>query len=117
MPEILSLLGILLALLLVLGGSYLVTRWAGMGLAGRFGLSGGGRIRVLERVATGRDQALLVVQAAERYFLLGSSPSGWTLLAELTQEEGELWTPSPGVSAPGKMPDFRTLFQRMREKK
>ena len=33
--EVLSLLGILLVLLLVLGGCYLFTRWAGVGLGGR----------------------------------------------------------------------------------
>ena len=37
--EVLSLLGILLVLLLVLGGCYLFTRWAGVGLGGRLGLT------------------------------------------------------------------------------
>lgn len=119
MQGVFSLLGILLVLLLVLGGSYLFTRWAGMGLAGRFGLSGAGRIRVLERVSLGRDQSLLVVQAANRYFLLGSSPSGFSLLAELTEEEGELWSAPPPSDGPasGKPPDFRALLKRAREKK
>ena len=119
MPEVLSLLGILLVLLLVLGGSYLVTRCMGMGLASRFGLSGGQHVRVLERVTLGRDHALLVVQAAKRYFLLGSSPSGWTLLAELTEEEGELCTSPPPSAGPdlGKTPDFRAMLKRLREKK
>ena len=35
--EVLSLLGILLVLLLVLGGCYLFTRWAGVGLDRLFG--------------------------------------------------------------------------------
>ncbi len=119
MPAVFSLLGILLVLLLVLGGSYLFTRWAGMGLAGRFGLPGAGHVRVLERVTLGRDQSLLVVQAAERYFLLGSSPSGFSLLAELTAEEGELWSAPPpsGGPASANAPDFRALFKRLREKK
>ena len=117
MQGVFSLLGILLVLLLVLGGSYLFTRWAGMGLAGRFGLSGAGRIRVLERVSL--DQSLLVIQAANRYFLLGSSPSGFSLLAELTEEEGELWSAPPPSDGPasGKPPDFRALLKRAREKK
>ena len=115
--EVLSLLGILLVLVLVLGGCYAFTRWAGTGLAGRFGVSPAGRqLRVLERLTAGRDQSLLVVKAAGRYFLIGSSPSGFSLLAELTQEEGALWeTPSDGAAkAP---PDFRSLLRQLREKK
>ena len=34
LQEMLSLLGVLLVLLLVMGGCYLGTRWAGSGLAG-----------------------------------------------------------------------------------
>ena len=40
--EVLSLLGILLVLLLVLAGCYLFTRWAGVGLGGRLGLTPSG---------------------------------------------------------------------------
>ena len=117
MPEVLSLLGILLMLLLVLGGCYLFTRWAGMGLAGRLGVSGGAHVRVLERVALGREQSLLVVQAAKRYFLVGSSPSGFSLLAELTEEEGQLWSAPPPSSGAAKPLDFRALLKGLREKK
>ena len=109
--EVLSLLGILLVLVLVLGGCYAFTRWAGTGPAGR-------QLRVLERLTTGRDQSLLVVKAAGRYFLIGSSPSGFSLLAELTQEEGALWeTPPPSDGAAKAPPDFRSLLRQLREKK
>ena len=119
MTELFSLFGILLVLLLVLCGCYVFTRWAGMGLAGRLGLPGAGHVRVLERVALGRDQALLVVQAANRYFLLGSSPSGFSLLAELTEEEGALWSgpPPSGGTAREKAADFRAMLRGLREKK
>ena len=40
-----------------------------------------------------------------------------TLLAELSQEEGEAWEPpAPPVGSEPKT-DFRALFQRLREKK
>ena len=120
--DVLSLLGILLVLLLVLAASYLVSRWAGqMGQGGRFSIGAPaacGRLRVLERLAVGRDQSLLVVKAAGRYFLIGSSPSGFSLLAELTQEEGALWeTPPPSDGAAKAPPDFRSLLRQLREKK
>ena len=120
--DVLSLLGILLVLLLVLAASWLVTRWAGqMGQGGRFSMTGSapGRLRVLDRLAVGRDQSLLVVQSAKRYFLIGSSPSGPSLLAELTEEEGELWTSPPSSDSPerGRPPDFAAILRRFREKK
>ena len=120
--DVLSLLGILLVLLLVLAASWLVTRWAGqMGQGGRFSMTGSapGRLRVLDRLAVGRDQSLLVVQVAKRYFLIGSSPSGSSLLAELTEEEGELWTSPPSSDSPerGRPPDFAAILRRFREKK
>ncbi|MCI9165357.1 MAG: flagellar biosynthetic protein FliO [Oscillospiraceae bacterium] len=116
--EVLSLLGILLVLLLVLGGCYLFTRWAGVGLGGRLGLTpSGGRLRVLERLPVGRDQALLVVEAANRHFLLGSSPSGLSLLAELTEEEAALWTSPPPSGGGQQGPDFRQWLGKLREKK
>ena len=119
MEPLLSLIGLLAVFLLVLAGAYFFTRWAGMGLVGRFGLPGAGHVRVLERVTLGRDQSLLVVQAAERYFLLGSSPSGFSLLAELTAEEGELWSSPPSSDSPAqdRPPDFTAILRRFREKK
>lgn len=118
--EVLSLLGILLVLLLVLGGCYLFTRWAGVGLGGRLGLTpSGGRLRVLERLPVGRDQALLVVEAANRHFLLGSSPSGFSLLAELTEEEGAMWAcpPASGGTQEKAPLDFQEWIRKFREKK
>jgi len=117
--DLLSLLGILLVLLLVLAGCWLFTRWAGTGLAG-YGFAPGvqRRMKVLERMPVGKDQTLLVVRVADRYFLLGSSPSGFSLLAELTEEEGSLWAETPADSdAGGKPPDFREFIRKRREKK
>ena len=78
--SLLSLLGMVAVLLLVLGACWLFTRWAGTGLAGHFGVPVDRRqMKVVERLAVGRDQALLVVQLAGRTFLIGSSPSGFSL--------------------------------------
>ena len=94
--EILSLLGALLVIVLVLGGSYFFTRWAGTHLNGGLLPRGGGsRMRILDRISIGRDQQLLVVQAGRRYLLLGSSADRLTLLTELTAEEGAQWQIPP----------------------
>ena len=119
MQSLLSALGMLLAVLLVLAGAYAFTNWAGKNLGG-FGsvLGGSGQIEVLDRAGVGKDQALLVVRAGQRYLLIGSCPAGMTLLAELTREEGENWKPSgPQAGAERKrFTDFRALLGRLREK-
>ena len=100
---ILSVIGLLAVVLLVLAGAYAFTRWAGRSLGGGLmaGLGGGRRLQVLDRAGLGKDQTLLVVRAGQRYLLLGSTPAGLTLLAELSQEEAqELYAPSPGQPAP-----------------
>lgn len=118
-PEVLSVLGLLAVVLLVLAGAYLFTRWAGQNLGGGLlSARSGSRLQVLDRAAVGRDQNLLVVRAGQRYLLLGSTPAGLTLLAELTREEGENWEPpAPPQGPEQKHPmDFRALMQRLREK-
>lgn len=114
--EVSSLLGIILVLLLVMAGCYLFTRWAGTGLGVGFGVGGGERLKVVERLPVGRDQALLVVHFADRYLLLGSSPAGFSLLAELTEEEGAQWTSAAQPMDKTGM-DFRELVRKLREKK
>ena len=117
--DLLSLLGILLVLLLVLGACWLFTRWAGTGLSGHLGIPAAGRqMKILERLPVGRDQALLAVQLGVRYFLVGSSPSGFSLLCELTEEEGALWAvPPSGTTAGGNALNFREIMGKFREKK
>ena len=116
--EIVSLLGALLVIVLVLGGSYFFTRWAGTHLNGGLLPRGGGsRMRILDRISIGRDQQLLVVQAGRRYLLLGSSADRLTLLTELTAEEGAQWQiPPSDASQNRKAPDFGALLQKLREK-
>lgn len=119
--QALSVLGLLAVVLLVLVSAYFFTRWAGKNLGGGLigALGGSGRMEVLDRATLSRDQSLLVVRAGERYLLLGCTPTGLTLLTELTREEGENWIPPvPPRDPVGKRtPDFRALMQRLREKK
>ena len=118
-PQILSVLGLLAVVLLVLVGAYFFTRWAGQNMGGGLFDLRSGQLQVLDRAALGRDQALLVVKAGQRYLLLGSSTAGVTLLAELPREEGECWEAPVSPQGPeGKQsPNFRALMRRLKEKK
>ena len=49
------------------------------------------QFQILDRLALGREEALLLVRAGERYFLLGVTPSGISNLAEFSGEEAEGW--------------------------
>ena len=117
--QVLSVLGLLAVVLLVLAGAYLFTRWTGLNLGGGFLAARGSQLQVVDRVSTGRDQAVLVIKAGQRCLLLGSSPAGLTLVAVLTHEEGENWSPPTPQEGPEqkRVPDFRALMQRLKEKK
>lgn len=99
--EIGTLLGMLLAVALVLVLAYVCTRL----LAGRGALlsrSGGrsGNLRVMERLALGREQSVILVQMGARRVLLGVTPSQITLLRELSEEEAALWDEPQGPQNP-----------------
>ena len=118
--DLLSLLGMLAVVLLVLVGAYLFTHWAGKGglLTPYMASPGGGQLQILDRLPLGKEQWLLVVRVGSRYFLLGSAPSGVSLVAELT-EEGALWhSPSShDGSSRHLMPEFGAILKHLRDKK
>ena len=93
MDSWLSLLWVVICVALILVLAYLFTRYvAARGLPNGFGGRGAEALRVLSRLPVGRDGTLAVVQAGERYFLLGITPSAISNLAEFTKEEAEAWS-------------------------
>ena len=93
--SLLSLLWLLVCVLVIVVLAYLFTKHVA-GRGGMLGLSGGNeRFKVLARLPLGRDQSVALVQAGERYLLLGVAPSGLSLVAELTKEEAEAMCAPP----------------------
>ena len=89
MPEVLRLL---IAVVIVLGCAYLFTRYA----AGNSSLlsprgKNGKLISVVEQTYMGRDRQIILIQAGDRYFLLGNTPTQITTLAEFSAQEVESW--------------------------
>jgi len=115
----LSLLWVLVCIVLILGLAYWFTRHvASRGGLGVLGADRGTeQLRVLARLALGRDQFLALVQAGERYLLLGVTPSSVSLLTELTQEEAKAWSeeqkPPP---PPGFQEALHTVLQQKRQR-
>ena len=108
-----SLLWLIICVILIIGLAYWVTRYvAGRGVFG--GLAGGRGLAILDQMILGRDQRVLLTQVGERYLLLGATPGGITLLAELTAEEAAAWRGSPEG---GDRPSFQEAFFTMLKQK
>ncbi|WP_320880466.1 flagellar biosynthetic protein FliO [Pygmaiobacter massiliensis] len=102
------LLGTVAAVVAVLFLSYWFTKYVVGGGALQKALpSGAGkRMQVLDQFVLGKDQKLLVVRVAQRYFLLGVSAAQMTNLAELTAEEAAAWQPDPAQEGEPTPPSF-----------
>ena len=117
--EIGTLLGMLLAVAVVLVLAYGCTRL----LAGRGGLlsrgvSLSGNLRVLERLALGREQSVAVVQVGDRRLLLGVTPAQITLLRELDEEEAAKWDePRPPEGISGTAMRFQDALREVLKQK
>lgn len=101
LDNILSLLWLLICVLAIVVLAYLFTKYVAGRNGGLLGAGGGtAQFKVLARLSLGRDQSLVLVQAGERYLLLGAAPSGVTLTAELTQEEAKALYQPPSDQPP-----------------
>lgn len=90
--------------------SYLCSKYLGKGLVRG---SSSRYMRMLDQMIVGQNRTLVIVQAGERYLLLGVGPDRISTLAELTEEDliplGEE-TGEPAV-------DFGRLLSRIGRKK
>ena len=107
-----SLLGMLIAIVLVIGLAYWFTRFVvGKGRIPSLGLGlRDEKLSVLAQTQIGKDQRLAVVQAGERYLLIGVTAQNISLLAELTAEEAAHWIPESRVEGDGQVPTFKQAF-------
>jgi flagellar biogenesis protein FliO len=117
--ELLSLLWVVVCVVLVIGLAYWFTKHV-VGKGGLHGLGGGQKnnaIQVIARTAVGKDQQLLLVQAGERYFLLGATAAGISLVAEFTEEEAKQWAEPPHQENGGQPPSFTEALQTVIKQK
>lgn len=111
---LLSLFWTFACVVLIIGLAYWFTRHvAGRGWLTGMGMPGGkDGFQVLAQLTLGKEQKLLLVQAGERYFLLGATASTITLVAEFTQEEARSWRSKPDEGVPAAQPpSFREALQ------
>ena len=114
MPPLLSLAGMLLCTAGILFLAYWVTRK--IGLSGGVGTAGAGsRMRVLDRLSIGAGQSLLVVQLGEQCFIRGVSKEQISLIAELSEEQSQLWKKTAAAHKADAAPAafFETLSRKL----
>ncbi len=115
----LALLWVVICVALIVALAYWFTKYvAARGFPGALGAQGSEGLRVLARLGLGKDGTLVLVQAGERYFLLGVTPAGITNLAELTGEEAARWTAAQGgrPAPPSFLEAMRTVIQQKKQR-
>ena len=113
--SLVSLVWLLICVVAIIVLAYLFTKYVAGRSGGMMGISGGTeRFKVLERLPMGREQSVALVQAGGRYFLLGVTSSGVSLIAELTEEEAQvLHPPRPDQPAPPSFGEaLRTVLKQ-----
>ena len=101
MPEVLWTICAILGVLVL---AYLFTRYvAGRGQGGGPSRLGKRMLTILDQVAVGKDQRLLLVRAGETYYFLGVTQGSITCLEKLTAEEAEAWMGGADGAAAPKM--------------
>ena len=107
----------LLGMLAVVAAILVLAWWATKQIAQRPGLQGfGGRLpngefSVLAQIPLGREQRLIVVECAARYFLLGVTEHNISMLSELSEEEVRQWKEEQEEPVPGSRQSFSALLQ------
>lgn len=115
----LSLLWAVICCVLVIGLAYWFTKYVvGRGKLGSLGMSRRtDGIEVLTQMPLGKEQRLLVVKAAGRYFLLGATAAGISCLAEFTPEEAQVWCSEHTDPAQQRPPSFTEALQKVLKEK
>ena len=111
MPEVLWTICAILGVLVL---AYLFTRYvAGRGQGGGPSRLGKRMLTILDQVAVGKDQRLLLVRAGETYYFLGSI----TCLEKLTAEEAEARMGGADGAAAPKMGFQEALHSALEQRK
>lgn len=102
--DAMALIGSLVGMVLIIALTWFATRW----YAGKMGRGISGRhIKIIDKTSLGPGQMLLIIQAGEKYYLIGSGEKNVQLICELPgfdPDTGDL--PQPAPSFPQIFRDF-----------
>lgn len=114
-----SLIGMLAVVAVVIGLAYWFTRyvvggsqWNGVGMLQR-----NEHLRILAQTQVGKEQRIVVLQAGERWFLVGITPQNISPLAELSKEEADLWRQGHNNGGNIRESTFKQAFMETLQKR
>ena len=105
LKEIISMIGTIVLMIGVFVAAYYVSKFVGKNYKPRYGFSR--KVTVIDSTNIGKDRSLLVVKAAGKVLLIGSTAHEFTLLSELDAEQ---FTDTPETPEPLKK-DFVSTFR------
>lgn len=115
MEKVFTALGILLVLIIILYLSYICTKYVGnKARVGGFG-SSAQNIRVVEQRMMGRESSVAIIQAGNRFLLVGVTPQKVNLLTELDEES--LSSESLMMEEDKYAVNFKDMLQKFRDRK
>lgn len=99
----------LAAVVIVLYLAYRCSRFIAV-RGGGFAGASGTAMRLLSRLPLAQDKQLVVAETGDRYWLLGVSPAGIQLVAELTEQEAMACVKTP--QAGEAIPEFSEILRK-----
>ena len=114
-----SLLGMIVAVVVITGLAYWFTRHVigGNRVKSLGTLQKKEQLQVLAQTQIGKEECLAVVQAGKRYFVVGVTPQNISLLAELTEEEASIWQPCQEEESTPAAPFHQMMMDALQKRK
>lgn len=103
----------LVMMIAIFVAAYYFTRYYGKHYRTRYGTTK--NLSILESQAVGKDGALLIVKAADRTFLVGTTPHTFTLLSELDPDSLAA-DEAPQEAPPSFSAAFKTALKNIGKK-
>lgn len=101
-------IGSLIAVVLILAGSYLVSKYIGRGMSKS---SSSLYMRLLDQITLGQDRHIAIIQVGGKYLLVGVTAGQIQVLSEL--QDDDLIQLSPEETGDGpNIPDFKTIMDK-----
>ena len=102
-------IGTLIAVVVILYGSYMASKYIGRGMAKS---SSSLYMRLLDQITLGQDRHIAIIQVGGKYLLVGVTAGQIQVLSEL--DDDELIQLSPDNIEEGtNVPDFKSIIEKL----
>ena len=102
-----SAIATLIIVVLIIYGSYIVSKYIGKGLAKN---SSSRYMRLIDQITMGQDRHIAIVQISGRYLLIGVTAGQINVLSEL--QDDEIFPLTPEENDRGNTVDFRAMMEK-----